>query len=498
MPRFPYLSFPLWVALVLLLWTLGATASVVFGADQKPLVKNSTTGVIEAIQANNTLSLPANPFNQVFTTAAQSGGTTTTPFLATTTLVLSQNDASRLFNRFIAQSSNTAFNYTNALSLRGVYGSSIHAGTGTLTGMCGGNFDAALSNTGTVSAASSVRAGSVATTAAGTITNAYGVLVASPSIAGGGAITNYYGLNIDNITGAGTINSAITTGTGVIRFRDTTSSTSSITGAMVVGDGSTVASNVGIGGGTVSAGGEVQVRGRFIANVADTLAASSAPSIRSNGSGSGDVVAVGSTWTNTKFDSQGTIWTSRAIGGAIVFNQGSNDRPEISWYRGSRNYPELSIRQHGSADTGGQIYAGAGTGAPTLVANILTTGITVPTTTASTTKDNGSIVTEGGIGSEGNINSGGNIAVTVAGGGFLIKEGTNAKMGAATLVAGTVTVNTTAVTANSRIYLTSQADGGTVGFQRISARSAGTSFTITSSNVLDTSTVAWMIVEPAP
>lgn len=91
-----------------------------------------------------------------------------------------------------------------------------------------------------------------------------------------------------------------------------------------------------------------------------------------------------------------------------------------------------------------------------------------------------------------------NITISTAGKGIAIKEGANAKMGAAALVGGTVTVNTTAVTANSRIYLTSQVDGGTPGFQRISARSAGTSFTITSSNVLDTSTVAWMIVEPAP
>jgi hypothetical protein len=71
-------------------------------------------------------------------------------------------------------------------------------------------------------------------------------------------------------------------------------------------------------------------------------------------------------------------------------------------------------------------------------------------------------------------------------------------MGLATLVAGTVTVSTTAVTANSRIYLTGQGDtAGTEGWLRVSARSAGTSFTITSSSGTDTSTVAWMIVEPA-
>jgi len=79
-----------------------------------------------------------------------------------------------------------------------------------------------------------------------------------------------------------------------------------------------------------------------------------------------------------------------------------------------------------------------------------------------------------------------------------VKEGTNAKMGLATLAAGTVTVSTTAVTANTRIFLTAQATGGTAGALRISARTAGTSFTITSTSGTDTSTVAWMLVEPAP
>lgn len=88
-------------------------------------------------------------------------------------------------------------------------------------------------------------------------------------------------------------------------------------------------------------------------------------------------------------------------------------------------------------------------------------------------------------------------AINLAGKGLRVKEGTNAKMGTAVLITGTKVVSTTAVTANSRILLTSQVDGGTPGFLRVSARTAGTSFTITSSSGTDTSTVAWMLVEPA-
>lgn len=75
-------------------------------------------------------------------------------------------------------------------------------------------------------------------------------------------------------------------------------------------------------------------------------------------------------------------------------------------------------------------------------------------------------------------------------------NGTNPSFGRATLTAGAVTVNTTNVTANSNIFVISQIDGGTPGFLRISARTAATSFTITSSSGTDTSTVAWWIVEP--
>jgi hypothetical protein len=73
-------------------------------------------------------------------------------------------------------------------------------------------------------------------------------------------------------------------------------------------------------------------------------------------------------------------------------------------------------------------------------------------------------------------------------------EGTNGIMGTTVLVAGTKTVSTTAAGANSRIFLTSQVDGGTPGFLRVTAIVNGTSFTITSSNGADTSTVAWQIV----
>lgn len=78
-----------------------------------------------------------------------------------------------------------------------------------------------------------------------------------------------------------------------------------------------------------------------------------------------------------------------------------------------------------------------------------------------------------------------------------VTEGSNAKQGIGTLVAGTLVVNNTSITAVSRIFLTSQIDGGTPGFLRVASRVVGTSFTVKSSNVLDTSTFAYVIFEPA-
>lgn len=85
-----------------------------------------------------------------------------------------------------------------------------------------------------------------------------------------------------------------------------------------------------------------------------------------------------------------------------------------------------------------------------------------------------------------------------SGGKMSIKEGTNAAMGTATLASGTVTISNTRVTANSRIFLTCQ--GGTVtnlGNLYVSAKTAGTSFTVSSSNAADACTFAWLIIDPA-
>jgi hypothetical protein len=97
--------------------------------------------------------------------------------------------------------------------------------------------------------------------------------------------------------------------------------------------------------------------------------------------------------------------------------------------------------------------------------------------------------------------TGGNLILATAGKGILIKTGTNATMGtSAAMTAGTITISTTAVTSSSIIFLTVNTPGGTQGTLSAPTASivAGTSFVINSSSNTDTSTVNWLIVNPAP
>lgn len=94
------------------------------------------------------------------------------------------------------------------------------------------------------------------------------------------------------------------------------------------------------------------------------------------------------------------------------------------------------------------------------------------------------------------VNTGGAVLPAI-GDKLSIKEGSNAAMGVATLVGGTVTVSNTLVAAGDRIFLQRATTGGTTGDLSYTIVAA-TSFTINSVSATETSTVNWMIVRPAP
>lgn len=102
----------------------------------------------------------------------------------------------------------------------------------------------------------------------------------------------------------------------------------------------------------------------------------------------------------------------------------------------------------------------------------------------------------GAITAAGSLTTAGSVIASVAGGGLQIKSGSNARIGTGTLSGGTLTVANTSVTANTRVFLTDTTSGALTNVGNLAVvTTAGTGFVVTSTNVLDTSTFNWMLVE---
>lgn len=91
----------------------------------------------------------------------------------------------------------------------------------------------------------------------------------------------------------------------------------------------------------------------------------------------------------------------------------------------------------------------------------------------------------------------GNLTLSAAGNKCLIKEGANASMGTALLQGGTAIVSTTLIAAQSRIFISNIALGGTAGALYVASITTATSFKIQSTVATDSSKVAWLVIEPA-
>jgi len=135
------------------------------------------------------------------------------------------------------------------------------------------------------------------------------------------------------------------------------------------------------------------------------------------------------------------------------------------------------------------------TGATTLSSTLASGALTVTgaaSTTTTVTAGTAITATLGDI-----TATNGNIVAGTAGKGLQVKTGSNAKAGTG-VSNGTsaVTISTTAVTANSLIFIGYNTPAGTPAPVYVSAVTPGTSFQ-TKSSASDTSTFAWMIVEPA-
>jgi hypothetical protein len=76
------------------------------------------------------------------------------------------------------------------------------------------------------------------------------------------------------------------------------------------------------------------------------------------------------------------------------------------------------------------------------------------------------------------------------------ETGTNDRSGTGTLSSGTLTISTTKVTSNSRVFVQSLGGGGVnIGTLYVGTITAGTSFVVTSTNALDTSKFNWWLID---
>ena len=218
------------------------------------------------------------------------------------------------------------------------------------------------------------------------------------------------------------------------------------------------------GGGTFV--GAVQITGNIIGGASLTI-------------GTGTIIGAKITGTTGSFTALLTAGTA-SISGAIIGGT------TITGGTGSFSGNFFTT---GTASIGGAIIGGtsvtAGTGS--FSGNLFTGG------TASV----GGAIIGGTTLTVGTVSATGNIIGNTTASGYYLKEGANASMGTVTLVAGTANVATTKVTANSRIMLTPQATGTGNGSIGVSSRTAGTSFAVGSTNVLDDRVIAWLILEPA-
>lgn len=181
--------------------------------------------------------------------------------------------------------------------------------------------------------------------------------------------------------------------------------------------------------------------------------------------------------------------------------------PLVSESRGSATDHTHAVvaRQSGTAGDGSALRAESNNalssavsikGAGTLLDLLDTSG-----TSVLSVSQTGVLTASGGI-SSGDVTgdltvTSGDLVIATVTKGVKVKEGTGATMGTAVLDGVTpVVVATAAVAADSRIFITHNVVGGTPGFAWVSDREAGVSFSITGT-ALDTSTVAWLIVNPA-
>lgn len=235
--------------------------------------------------------------------------------------------------------------------------------------------------------------------------------------------------------------------------------------------------------------------GRQVRNPADVLVVTTTPSSNHQAYRLGTIAVQASTnsvWMLTNLASGVATWTLLATGsGSVESVLGTANQVTVTTVGTTATVSLPSaITTPGSLTTTTTLASGTTLAAGTS----FSAGTTITATSGAITATNGNLV----LGTAGNKILSTSVATTTT-------AGANS-FGSVTLASGTATVATTAVTANSLIYIWRQSIGstgaGALGFLTVGTISAGVSFivraaligTATSTATTDVSIVGWMIV----
>lgn len=153
------------------------------------------------------------------------------------------------------------------------------------------------------------------------------------------------------------------------------------------------------------------------------------------------------------------------------------------------------------------ITAGGGLGANTavgyntgrgIVTGVNNTILGANVTGLGATLSNNIIISDGAGNQRITANATGDVTVAqslTVGKNLIVPTGANKRAGNIALIAGTITVANTTVTADTLVMLTRKTAGGTIGTAITYTLFVGTSFTINSDNPLDTSTFSYFLIE---
>jgi parallel beta-helix repeat protein len=280
--------------------------------------------------------------------------------------------------------------------------------------------------------------------------------------------------------------------------------TSSTANALSVGPNGTTNPSFNVDASTASAATGLNIKSAAASGgvALSVLSSGTNESLKIDAKGSGAITINGVSTTSTTV----TIGNSTANGGmnvngtttvqgGLLVVKRSQANAFVVGPNGTTN-PSFSVNSGATSAATGLNVTSAAAGGGVAIAAIssgATENVTLDALGSGTFKINATATGAITLGQSTTVN--GNLTLGTAGNKLVITTGSNASAGTGTLSGGAVTIATTAVTANSLIFLTNTNPSSTnVGVLQVSAKTAGTSFVVSSTNAADASTFNWLIV----